>query len=167
MEHASSSYEYLFVEGGPNLTYTFKSHFEASYEVKFKPGPELVDNPTFEDLIFELVIVLTDNPYAPRLPPVNALMSVTIARIIEDFFQIRERAIVYVCDDSDSKSDSRRKLFDRWYERFRDAKYFKTNVGLAVEQNGIQYSADFVGRTDNPLFGQLFESFRRKVSTEK
>lgn len=166
MEPVSSSYNFTLVNR-PHPVYIFESHFGASYEVKFKPGPELVDNPAFEDLIFELVIVLTDNPYAPRLPPVNALMSVTIARIIEDFFQIRERAIVYVCDDSDSKSDSRRKLLDRWYERFRDAKYFKTNVGLAVEQNGIQYSADFVGRTDNPLFGQIFESFRRKVSTEK
>lgn len=151
----------------PHPVYIFESRFGASYEVKFKPGPELVDNPAFENYIFELVIVLADNPYAPKLPPVDALMSATIARIVSDFFEIRERAVVYVCDDSDSKVDSRRKLFDRWYERFKGATYIKTNVGLAVEQNGIQYSAEFITRRDNLIFGQLLESFQRKVTGEK
>lgn len=101
--------------------------------MKFKPGPELVDNPAFEEYIFELVIISTDNPYANNLPPVNALMSATIARIVSGFFEIRGRAAVYVCDDSDSKADSRRKLFDRWFDRFKGVKHLKMNVGLVVE----------------------------------
>ena len=85
MEPASSSYNFSLVNR-PHPIYIFESQFEASYEVKFKPGPELADNPVFEEYIFEMIIVLVENPYAPRLPPANAVMSVTIARIVDDFF---------------------------------------------------------------------------------
>jgi len=165
VERESSSYEYLFV-GGPNHSYTFKSQFEASYEVKFKPGPELVDDPAFEEYIFEMVIVLIDNPYTPRLPPANVLMSVTIARIVDDFFQVHQRAIVYICDDSDSRADSRRKLSDRWHRRFGKLRYTKMSVGLGTDQNGVEYSAEFVSRVDSPFMGPFYESFRRTVSQD-
>ena len=117
--------------------------------------------------MFELVIVLADNPYAPKLPPADALMSTTIARIVADFFETRKRVFVYVCDDSDSKTDSRRKLFDRWFERFRQKKYVKLSIPLAVEHNGNQYFAEFVTRSDNPYFAPLYDSFNRKVSGNK
>lgn len=167
MEHALSSYDYLFV-GGPQHIYTFKSRFEASYEIKFKPSPELVDNPDYKEFMFEMVITLTDNPYAPKLPPVDALMSTTIARILTHFFETHERVVVYLCDDSDSKADSRRKLFDRWYDRFRGPKFVKMNIALAVDDaNGVQYSVDFISRIDNPYFTPIYESFKRTVSGEK
>lgn len=53
MEQGLLSYDYLFA-GGPNYIYTLKTRFEAEYEIKFKPGGYLVDNPDFEMLVFEL-----------------------------------------------------------------------------------------------------------------
>ncbi len=166
MEQELSSYEYLFL-GGPNHVFTFKSQFGAGYEVKFKPSGYLVDNPEFEDCVFEMVIVLADNPYAPKLPPADALMSATINRIVADFFTINERVVVYICDDSDSKADSRRKLFDRWFGRYKTTQFVKLDVGLGVDENGTMYAVELISRLDNPHFMAIYESFKRTVSGEK
>lgn len=112
-----TNYAYAFVDGD-ELSYLFESNVGVSYRVKFKPGPELVDDLAFEGLIFEMAIILVINPFAPKLPPIDALIPITIAAIVTDFFAIRQRAMVYLCDDSDAKADARRKLFDRWFERF-------------------------------------------------
>ena len=86
-----------------------------------------------------MVIVLADNPYAPMLPPADALMSATIRAIISEFFSTRERVVLYICDDSDSKADSRRKLFDRWYIRHKKEVFTKMDVLLGTDENGVSY----------------------------
>lgn len=166
MEQGLSSYDYLFV-GESHHIYTFKTRFSAGYEVKFKPSGYLIDNPAFEELIFEMVIILAENLYAPKLPPVDALISATIRLIVADFFSTHERVVVYICDDSDSKADSRRKLFDRWFERYKKELFVKLNVPLGIDENGMAYSAELISRFDNPYFMPIYESFKRTVSGEK
>ncbi|QDK82223.1 hypothetical protein EXU85_27875 [Spirosoma sp. KCTC 42546] len=166
MEQELSSYDYLFV-GGPNYIYTLKTRFEAEYEIKFKPSGYLVDKPEFEALVFDMVIVLTNNPYEPRLPPVDALMSATIRSIVADFFKAHERVVIYICDDSDSKADSRRKLFDRWFGRYKTEIFVKLNVPLGIDEDGMAYSVELISRFDNPHFMPIYESFKRTVSGEK
>lgn len=161
-----TNYENIYVDT-PVPTYSFTTRTNSRYEVRFKPGPELVDDPALGEFVFELAIILIENPYQPKLPPVDALMSVTVSVIINDFFRTKERAAVYVCDDSDSKAETRRKLFDRWFERFDEERFVKKQIPLAVEQNGIQYTAEFVARADNPYIDQLFDSFTRTVSGDK
>ena len=166
MEQQLSSYNFTFV-GGPHSVYLFESRFGAGYEVKFKPSGYLIDNPAFEDCVFEMVIILADNPYAPKLPPADALMSATINRIVADFFTINKRVVVYICDDSDSKADSRRKLFDRWFGRYKTTMFVKLDVKLGIDENGIMYAAELISRLDNPHFMPIYESFKRTVSGEK
>lgn len=159
-------YEYAFLDGIVQ-TYSFTSDTAVRYEVRFKPGPELVDNPALESFVFEMVILLIDNPFTPKLPPVDALIPATIAAVVTHFFALRERAMVYLCDDSDAKADARRKLFDRWFERFDDHTFVKRQIPLAVEQNGTAYIAEFVARLDNPYLEPILASFTRVISGEK
>lgn len=162
MEQELSGYEFLAV-GGANNIYVFKSRFGAGYEVKFKPSGYVLDTPEFAEFVFELVIVLVDNPYEPKLPPADALMSTTIRAIVSDFFCTRERVVLYICDDSDSKADSRRKLFDRWYMRYKKEMFIKFDLLLGMDENGSSYSAELVSRVDNPYFTPIYESFKRAV----
>ena len=37
---------------------------------------------------------------------------------------------------------------------------------MRTDQNGIEYSAEFVSHVDSPFFGPFFESFRRTVSSD-
>lgn len=166
MEQPLSSYNFTFV-GGPQSIYIFETRFGAEYEIKFKPSGYLVDNPDFESLVFEMVIVLTNNPYEPRLPPVDALMSATIRSIVADFFKAHKRVVIYICDDSDSKADSRRKLFDRWFGRYKTEIFVKLNVPLGIDEDGMAYSVELISRFDNPHFTAIYESFKRTVSGEK
>lgn len=162
MEQQSSSYNFTFA-GGPQHIYLFETRFNAGYEIKFKPSGYLVEEPAFEDLVFEMVIVLVKNPYIPHLPPVDALRSATILSIVADFFKAHERVVVYICDDSDSKADSRRKLFDRWFGRHNKKLYVKLDVPLGVDESGLVYSAELISRFDNPHFTAIYESFNRAV----
>ncbi len=166
MGPASSSYNFVFA-GGVNHTYLFESRFGASYEVRFKPGPELVDDAAFGDYIFELVIALVGNPYAPKLPPVDAQMSSTIARIVAHFLSTREQVVVYVCDDADSRSDARRKLFDGWFRRFSQKLFIKMQLPIGPTDDPDQYSIEFVTRFDNPYIMDIYVSFRRKIMDVK
>ena len=166
MEQPLSSYNFTFV-GGPQSIYIFETRFGASYEVKFKPSGYLVDNPAFEAYVFELVIILAENPYSPKLPPVDALMSATIRAIVADFFKTHERVVIYICDDSDSKADSRRKLFDRWFGRYKKELFVKLDVPLGIDEQGIAYSVELISRLDNPYFTAIYESFKRTVSGGK
>lgn len=166
MEQESSSYDYLLV-GGPNHIYTFKTRFGAGYEVKFKPSGYLVDDPAFENYVFELVIVLAQNPFSPKLSPVDSLMSATIYSIVADFFKSHERVVIYICDDSDSKADARRKLFDRWFRSYQTHLFVKLDVQLGIDEKGMAYSAELVSLLDNPHFLAIYASFKRTVSGEK
>ena len=166
MDHASLRYKYAFVDGDV-LSYLFDTNAGASYRVKFKSGPELVDDPAYEGLIFEMAILLIVNPYDPKLPPSDILLSATIAAIVADFFTTRERAMVYLYDDSDAKADARQKLFNRWFARFDKQTFVKKQVPVAIEQNGVQYTAEFVARADNPYLEPLLASFTRVVSGQK
>ena len=166
MEHPLSSYNFTFI-GGPQSIYILETRFGVEYEIKFKPSGYLVDNLDFENLVFEMVIVLTKNPYEPKLPPVDALISATIAKIVAHFFSTYGRVVLYICDDSDSKANSRRKLFDRWFERYKKDIFIKRKISLGVDEQGTVYSAELIAHLDNPDFRLICESFERTISGEK
>lgn len=90
-------------------------------------------------------------------------MSSTIAGIVTDFLTIHERVIVYVCDDSDSRADARRKLFDSWIRQHKGLLFIKTDIPLGMDEQGNEYSAEFVARLDNPYIAAVLDSFRRTV----
>ena len=161
-----SSYNFVF-EGGEQNVYSFESKVGALYDVKFKPSGYLVIDADLEEYIFEFVITLSFNPFEPALPPADGLLAPTIAQIVADFLTTHERVMVYICDDSDSRADARRKLFDGWYRRFSKNRYVKIELFLGVDEAGQDYSAELIARFDNVLVPRIYESFMKAIAQAK
>jgi len=166
VEPALSSYNFKFVGGEQNV-YLFESRLACEYEIKFKPSGYLVSDADLEEYIFELVITLSINPFEPSLPAADGLLAPTIAQIVADFLNSHERVVVYICDDSDSRADARRKLFDGWFRRFSKKRYVKIELSLGQDENGQDFTAELVARFDNLLVPRIYESFLKAISAAK
>lgn len=161
-----SNYNFSFSGGEQNL-YVFETHSGAGYEVKFKPSGYLLSDDEFRELVFEMVISLAINPFAPTLPPADKLVAPTIAQIVTHFLNSHKRVVIYVCDDSDSRADARRKLFDYWFHKFSKKQYQKIMIHLGEDEQGQSYSVELVARVDNLLTYRIVDSFLRAISTTK
>lgn len=80
------SYPFLFKADVDN-SYGFETELGIIYNVKFKPSDYLLGDvkTEYSDYLFEFVIQLVYNPLK-RNPPLDRLVSKTIAAIIEDFY---------------------------------------------------------------------------------
>jgi hypothetical protein len=51
-----------------------------------------------------------NTPFDPRT-------SVTVIKILQDFFENHQNSMLFVCDVSDGKQQARLRLFDQWYKQ--------------------------------------------------
>lgn len=61
----------------------------------------------------------------------------TIVSIIQEFFEQKSRALIFVCDSSDAKECSRNRLFDRWYNH---STFSDTIIKESVVKKGRYYN---------------------------
>jgi hypothetical protein len=102
-------YKFSFI-GGANNLYSFLTDHEITYEVKFKPCDYIFEGRTaFYVPTFELVIELANNDTGKK-PPLDSRISITVATIFADFFQLNDgKVIIYICDSSDRRQEARRR----------------------------------------------------------
>ncbi len=143
--------------GGPTNSYFFVTQHGLIYEVKFKPSDYLfADYPTFHDAVFELVIEVAESTSGQRIPP-DSLIAATIARIFLEFFQDRNRVIVYICDSSDARESARYRKFNSWFEQFQVNLFLKVDVHLTDRTSTIYTS--LILHRDNPNLSLIIEAF--------
>lgn len=160
---STEPYKFTF-EGGEDNSYFFISHRDVVYQVKFKPSFYLFDAPAeVAENVFELVIA---DIYVPRQqPPLLDLQTpVTIAAIVEDFLQKRERVAVYVLADADGRAYARQRKFDHWFRHFNSAGYAKHDQTFGNPE-GPRYHTSMIYRLDNPLKFDFLEAFDRLAET--
>ena len=110
------TYEFEF-RGNINNSYGFETDLGIVYEVKFRPTNYLLGDETtpYANYIFEFIIEIAFNPLGKN-PPLDLLVSGTIADIIKDFYFKKDQSIcIYICDSSDGKQELRRRKFDDWF----------------------------------------------------
>ena len=74
----------------------------------------------------------------------------TIIQILEDFFNENDNAMLFVCDQTDGRQQSRNILFDRWYNEYRET-FIKMEYNIRDIYSSVIYSIH------NPL-GKLIEA---------
>lgn len=149
-----------------NNSYFFTTSFGIVYEIKFRPSAYLLgDKPTvYSHYIYEFIIEVSYNPL-DKSPPLDKLISDTIASIILDFYYKKEESVcIYICDSSDGRQDLRRKKFDDWF-------YSKDKFGLIkidetiYDSNGIGYPISLIIKNDNPYFTEIVVGFSRLAAS--
>ena len=107
-----SHYNYVF--DNITNTYNFTTKNSILYRVAFVVD-ETFSSISGEDIpnVFQIVIEkANDEP-----EPLDIKVSKTIENIIDRFFKKIENALIYICDDLDSKAKVRYLVFERWYKK--------------------------------------------------
>jgi hypothetical protein len=155
------SYAFLFKDDFDN-SYGFETRLGIQYNVKFKPSGYLLgdDNAPYADSIFEFVIDLIYNPL-DRNPPLDKLVSDTIAAIMIDFYYRKNESVcIYICESSDGRQSLRKRKFDDWY-------YSHNKLGLVkidetiFDANGEAYPVSAILRLNNPYYIEILVAFAK------
>ena len=109
-------YNYTFITTAKDSGYyTFLTKSNIEYRVAFYADYTLeqcVEEGVKLGNVFQISISKTIH----GVSPLDASIAETIKSIIAVFFANKEDALIYICDDSDSKGLQRFNTFDRWYK---------------------------------------------------
>lgn len=153
--------------GGIFNSYVFQTNNQIIYEVIFKPsGYIFQENISFRDDTYEFSILVTDNPTGQK-PPLDKLIPNTIACIFADFFQKRERIVVYICETSDFRAMARNRKFNQWFDWFKGTEFVKIDMQMGQDQSGEIYFTSMIIRADNPFIGDVVVAFRNLIDANR
>ena len=57
-------------------------------------------------------------PESDQPHPIDNQIAVTVIFILKQFFSVKERAMLMICDTLDGKEEKRKQLFNRWYDKY-------------------------------------------------
>ena len=150
-------YEFISF-GDKNNTYAFVTEHLIVYEVKFKPSSYIFsETSSFIQDTFEFVIEVAENPTSKK-PPLDSRIPVTISLIFQDFFTLKEKVVVYICDDSDSKGKVRNRKFSQWFEQYNPLSFVKLDFAFGSDED--KYFTTLIMRIDNPYMAEIVSSFQ-------
>ena len=136
--NASAPYEVYWHE--TSRTYRFKSDFGVVLAIGFDDD-DIIENA--ESYIFSIINV-------NKIPsPRDLKMRDTVMLIIENFFNMNEAALLYICESGDGKQHMRSRLFEYWFSSY---------------QMGIENFAALIIRKDNPNVLDIVAEFSNTVA---
>lgn len=157
-EQLSLGYDFEF-QGDYNNTYIFETDYKVLYDVKFKPSFYLFEESSpFSRFAYELVIAVVEQPNDKV--PSDPLIAFTIAAIVKNFFQFKERIILYICETSDRRHKARYRKFSAWFDEFNDKTLLKIE-SMIPDKDGITYFNALIIRRDNPEKERIIEAFKK------
>jgi hypothetical protein len=150
-------YDYDFIDD-TTKSYFFKTNAHVFYRIEFKPtGYIFGEDVIWSNYCYEFSIKLSAN--SPQNPPLDFLVAPTIAAIFIDFFQEKEKAILYTCDTADRKHTARMIKFNRWFEQFNKGQFFKINASLIDNFQKVTYFNSLIIRVENPYKEAIITAF--------
>lgn len=147
-------------------SYIFETKLGIIYDIQFRESAYLLGNEStaFANDIFEFVIEILFNPIE-KSPPLDKLVSPTIAAIFNDFYSKKSETIcIYICDSFDKRQDIRRKKFDQWFYEYQDSSYSKFDDKFIDKQNNI-FPISMIVKKNNPNYAKIALDFANVVSS--
>ena len=109
-------------------------------------------HPSFNDVYTFNIEPENETPH-----PIDNRIAQTITEILKHFFQVREHAMIMVCDNMDGKEEKREHLFSRWFIRHNDGSIVKFDASASDEDYTLYVSMYL--RKDNPQSQPLISAF--------
>ena len=111
------------------------------------------------------IFILTENGYYLYLTNESEtkgedpLVYGTMVAIIANFFaHSASDAMLYICSPSDSRQAARARLFEMWFNKTEEAKYFTLNTYSDIDE-GVKYFYGIILRKDNPEHDKIIDIF--------
>lgn len=113
---------------------------------------------TAESYVFSIINV--NNTPSPR----DIKMRDTVMLIIENFFEMNQAALLYICESGDGKQHTRSRLFEFWFSTYRMKDKFLLMPVSIEDSEGIENFAALILRKDNPNFIDIVSEFSNTVA---
>ncbi len=139
-------------------TYRFKSDYDVVFAIGFDDD-DIIE--TAESYVFSIINV-NDMP-SPR----DIKMRDTVTLIIENFFNMNQAALLYICESGDGKQQMRSRLFEFWFSAYRLKNEFLLMPVSIEDMEGIENFAALIIRKDNPKFIDIVSEFSNTVAMLK
>ena len=148
--NASAPYEVYWHE--KSRTYRFKSDFGVVLAIGFDDD-DIIENA--ESYVFSIINV--NKISSPR----DLKMRDTVMLIIENFFNMNEAALLYICESGDGKQHMRSRLFEYWFSSYQ----MKDKLPVSIEDmDGVENFAALIIRKDNPNILEIVAEFSNTVA---
>ena len=120
----------------------------------------------FDTCDFLPEVISEDNLFSFSFGPKSDMYSydenvkLTLIEIIKFFFRTRENVLLFTCDSTDGKAESRQRLFGKWhglYSKDADTKKVDTVIYDADSENN--YLCSLIIRNDHPNISECIQAF--------
>jgi Family of unknown function (DUF6169) len=153
------SYKFKVHENEFN-SHSFTTENKIVYEVKFKPTGDIFKyRSIWTYYCYEFCIEVIENPTS-RLPPPDAKIPPTIANIFLDFFQDKEKSVLYTCETKDGKAPARLRKFDAWFRQFNSDIFLKIDNTTYDPALGVTYYNSLIIKQINPYKDEIVQAFK-------
>lgn len=144
-------YEITLSEG----RFVFETDYGIHYMVSFDK----------EDIVlggcetYQFILQNVEHTRMPHDPKVEQ----TVLAIINEFFRSNMHVLLYICDTSDGREDSRHRLFLRWFERHSGHGRFTIRTANAIVEDETFYAAIIVDNR-NLFLNDILEDFDKMAT---
>ena len=151
--NASAPYKVYWHEA--SHTYRFKSDYEVVFAIGFDDD-DIIE--TAESDVFSIINV--NNMSSPRDMKVRD----TVMLIIENFFNMNQAALLYICESGDGKQQMCSRLFEFWFSTYLLKDKFLLMPVSIEDMDGMENFAALIIRKDNPRFIDIVSEFSNTVA---
>ncbi len=151
--NASAPYEVYWHEA--SRTYRFRSDYDVVLAIGFDDD-DIIE--TAESYVFSIINV--NNVPSPR----DMKMRDTVMLIIENFFDMNQSALLYICESGDGRQQMRSRLFELWFSTYRLKDEFLLMPVSIEDMEGTENFAALIIRKDNPRFIDVVSEFSNTIA---
>ena len=89
-------------------------------------------------------------------------ISETVRVVIEEFFSNKEVVMLYICDTTDTRQESRDRLFKIWFHTYeKNSSYSLYSEGMTIDN--VRYFSSILLRRDHPLYMNAICAFHNFI----
>lgn len=85
----------------------------------------------------------------PRISP-------TVSEIVYDFFKLKEKTVIYICDNSDGRGGARDRKFRQWFDLYN--RLFLVRMDFKLDFKSNPYFISLIVRIDNPNLDEIMKA---------
>ncbi len=145
---------YEVSEIGTNC-YQFFTEHGVHCSVEFVYDDSLMSRETYH-----LVIVNVNHKKSPN----DIKLRDTILTIIDEFFEVNNTTLLYICETGDKKQALRNRLFERWFSSYERRTQYTFVASSLKDDEGIENYAAIIVRNDNPDIGAIVSEFTSTIA---
>ena len=87
-------------------------------------------------------------------------VKLTLIEVIKFFFEERENVLLFTCDSSDGKAESRQRLFGKWHSTYSESiGTNKIDTVISEPDTDNKYLCSLIIRNDHPQINECIEAF--------